>query len=403
MPDTAAQSNLYTRRINPGRVALLAHFYGHAPLIDGRDGVRFHNAADDRWYLNCHCNGGIFNLGHQPEQTRRALLAALDAGLDVGNAWLPSEIKGRLADRLAATTDGRLGGAFFATSGGEAIDVAIKLARRHTRRPNVVSIEGGYHGHTGLATATGTAEFQRPWRYRLPDFVRVRWGDVDALDAAVDDRTSLVLLETIPATLGLPNAPDDWLPTARRLTAERGALLALDEVQTGLGRSGRHWCYQHHDGLDPDLIITGKGLGGGLYPMAATLVRDDLLEVLSENTFAQFASFAGSDLGCAVGLAVLDVLDEPGFLDRVRRSGDTLSAGLVGLPLELRGRGLFRGLATGRENGGIALAQRLFAHGVWVVPAGNDLSVCQLLPPLVIGRDDLAFLVDAIRRSAEEI
>lgn len=390
----------YTRHVNPGRSALLARYYGRAPEIARRDGVRFQD-ADGRWYLNCHCNGGIFNLGHRPRETVRALKDALNT-LDVGNAWLPSEPKGQLGERLAATTDGLLDGVFFATSGGEAIDIAIKVARGSTRRPKVVCVEGGYHGHTGLATATGTDAFQNPWHYRLPDFQRIAWNDLDALEAAVDDTTALVLLETIPATLGMPLPTPGWHAGARALTRDRGALLCLDEVQTGLGRTGRRWGYEH-DAVDPDMIVIGKGLGGGVYPMSATLVRADLLGVLNEHPFAQFASFAGSDLGCTVSLAVLDVLERPGFLEGVQALAARFASGLVGLPIEVRQRGLMIGLATGTQDGGVRLAQALLAHGVWTVPAGNDPSVCQLLPPLVLTDADADEVIVAIAAACADL
>lgn len=391
----------YTRYVNPGRAALLARYYGKAPIIDAREGVRFRNAIDGRWYLNCHCNGGIFNLGHRPAPIRAALVKALET-IDVGNAWLPSPWKGRLGRRLAATTGGALDGVLFATSGGEAVDIAIKIARGATRRPTVVSIAGGYHGHTGLATATGTEAFQAPWHYRLPDFVQVPFNDLQALDRAVDERTAVILIETVPATLGMP-MPAPWmLAAAAELARERGALFALDEVQAGLGRTGRVWGYEH-DGVTPDILVTGKGLGGGLYPMAATLVRGDLLDVLREHPFAQFASFAGSDLGCAVGLAVLDVLERPGFLEHVRAVADQLTIGLRDLPVEVRQRGLLLGLATDRPDGGVLLAQRLLAHGVWTVPAGNDPSVLQLLPPLVIDETDTELLVNAVHNATQEL
>lgn len=390
----------YTRHVNPGRSALLARYYGAAPRIARRDGVRFQD-AEGRWYINCHCNGGIFNLGHRPPATVRALREALDT-LDVGNAWLPSDPKGHLGERLAATTDGLLDGVFYATSGGEAIDIAIKVARGHTRRPKVICVEGGYHGHTGLASATGTDAFQDPWHYRLPDFQRIPWNDLDALEAAVDDTTALVLLETIPATLGMPLPTPGWHAAARALTRDRGALLCLDEVQTGLGRTGRRWAYEH-EAVDPDMLVTGKGLGGGIYPMSATLVHAELLGVLTEHPFAQFASFAGSDLGCTVSLAVIDVLERPGFLEHVQALADRFAEGLACLPIDVRQRGLMLGLATGSAGGGVVLAQRLLAHGVWTVPAGNDPSVCQLLPPLVLEGHDADQVIAAIAAACSDL
>jgi acetylornithine/succinyldiaminopimelate/putrescine aminotransferase len=391
----------YDRHVNPGRAALLSRYYGRAPVLAEREGARFRDAGADRWFLDCHCNGGIYNLGHR----NPALVAALTAGLaevDVGNAWLPSPYKGALGARLAASTGGLLDGVYFSTSGGEAVDIAIKVARGTTRRPVVISATGGYHGHTGLATATGTEDFRRPWHYDLPDFVQVPFDDLDALDRLVDDRTAVVLLETVPATLGMPIPSPGYLAAAGRLAHERGALLALDEVQTGLGRTGTFWSYQQDD-AEPDMVISGKGLGGGLYPFSATLVRAELLDVLREHPFAQFASFAGSDLGCLVALTVLDILESPGFLDRVRHAARVLAGAFQDLPVEVRQRGLLFGLATGAPGGGVRLAQLLVEEGIWTVPAGNDPSVCQLLPPLTVTDAELDGLITAVRTACARL
>lgn len=390
----------FARHVNPGRQSLLEHHLGHNPVLGRRDGPRFHDLGTDRWMWDCHVNGGTYNLGHRHPRAVAALHAATDH-LDVGNMWLVSDHKARLAERLAATTEGACSGVVFAVSGGEATDAAIKLARGHTRRAGVVSIDGGYHGHTGLATATGTARFQAPWHVLLPDFVQVPWNDLDALDGVIGADTACVLLESIPATLGMPLPQSGYLRAVARLCRERGALLVLDEVQTGLGRTGTTWSYLQDD-VVPDMVTTGKGLSAGLYPMAAVLVRDGLLEVFAREPFAHVSTFAGSDLGCAVSLAVLDELTDPRFLPRVRALGERLEAELAGLACEVRRRGLFCGLRWSEPDGGIAAARALIAAGVWCVFAANDPSVTQLLPPLTLTDEDAAELFPLIRTTLED-
>ena len=144
-----------------------------------------------------------------------------------------------------------------------------------TPRHAIVSATGGYHGHTGLALAAGDAQYRAPFGPNLPGFQQVPFGDLQAMESVLDDNTAAVILEPIPATLGMLLPPEDYLPGLARLCRERGVLLIIDEVQTGLGRTGRLWAYEH-EGIDPDMVITGKGLSGGIYPITATLMRAEL-------------------------------------------------------------------------------------------------------------------------------
>lgn len=391
----AATFAAFGAHVSRGKTAMFEQ-YGFDVVMGERDGVTIHDAYDGRRLYNCHCNGGVFNLGHRHPAVIAALRAALDS-LDVGNHHLVSGLRAHLAERLSATTAGRLPGVVFAVAGGEAIDLAIKVARATTRRRGVVSASGGYHGHTGLALAAGDAKYREPFLSSGAEFAQVLFNDVDAMARAIDDTTAAVLLETIPATLGMPMPQPGYLRVVGELCKARGAKLILDEVQTGLGRTGTLWAHQHDD-VTPDAIVTGKGLSGGLYPIAATLLSRELHAVFDEDPFRHISTFGGAELGCATALAALDVIEAPGFLPRVAALGERFARGLAGAPFELRRRGMFMGLKFPVEGAGMMGAKLLIDAGVFAVWANNDSSVVQFLPPLICTDAEADQIVAIVRQ-----
>jgi acetylornithine/succinyldiaminopimelate/putrescine aminotransferase len=387
---------LYGRHVSRAKVELFRSF-GLDLVLGAREGALLSDAFSDRTWFNCHCNGGVFNLGHRHPRVVAALRDALDT-LDIGNHHLVSGYRAALAARLAATAGERLGQVVFGVSGGEAVDLAIKVARGATGRSTIVSAKGGYHGHTGLAMAAGDPQYRDPFGPNLPGFVQVPFDDLSALERALDDRTAALLLEPVPATLGMPIARPGYLAGAQSLCRERGAKLILDEVQTGLGRTGRTWCFQH-DRLEPDAVVCGKGLSGGLYPITATLMTEELHRTLEANPFAHISTFGGAELGCVAALAVLDIIEEPGFLDRVTTVSDRLAGAFSSLPFEVRRRGLMMGFKLSAEGAGVMAAKRLFEAGVFAVWANNDTSAVQFLPPLTLTDGEVGELIDRVRKA----
>lgn len=371
-------------------------------VMGARGGIWFEDAYSGRRFINCHSNGGVFNLGHRNPRVTRAVADALN-DLDIGNHHFPSGHRARLAARLAATTGGALPRVVFGVSGGEAVDVAIKVARGVTGRSRILSAQGAYHGHTGLSMAAGDPSFRDPFGGNLPDFVQVPFNDVAALDRELDDRCAAVILETAPATLGMVIPRDGYLSQVRRLCTERGARLLLDEIQTGLGRTGRWWGYQH-DELVPDGIIAGKGLSGGVYPITATLLSEEMHAVLDnpDNPFVHISTFGGSEIGCVAAEAVLDIVGEPGFLERVVTLSQRLAEGFAGHAVEVRRRGLFMGLAFPSQGEAMGALLRLLQSGVFCFPAGNDRRVIQFLPPLIITDDEVDELLSRVARALGE-
>jgi acetylornithine/succinyldiaminopimelate/putrescine aminotransferase len=271
------------------------------------------------------------------------------------------------------------------------------VVRAVTGRETIISARGGFHGHTGLALACGDPAYRDPFGANPPGYLQVPFNDLPALEASLDDDCAAVLLEGIPATLGMPLPAEGYLAGVERLCRQRGARLILDEVQTGLGRTGSTWFHQQ-EGVRPDVIVTGKGLSGGVYPIAATLMTRELQAFFDEHPFIHISTFGGADLGCAAALAVLDLLEAEGLCQRVTRLSERFGEELAGLPFTLRRRGLMMGLAFPAEQAGMLAAKLLFDAGVFCVWANNDPSVLQFLPPLIISDDEAGELIQRVRR-----
>lgn len=380
-------TDIFARHVSSGKAAFFAQA-GIDFIIGQRDGIYVWD-LDGKRLINCHCNGGVFNLGHRNPRVVAALQRALGE-LDIGNHHLISEARAILAQRLAAISPGDINCVIFGVSGGEAIDMAIKLARGHTRRSKIISAVGGYHGHTGLALAAGEEVYRKPFEPLSPGFIHVPFGDLDALEATMDGDTAAVIFETVPATLGIVLAPENFFSGVRELCDRYGAVMIVDEVQTGLGRCGQVWGIDTY-GVIPDIIVTGKGLSGGIYPITATMYREHLNPFMHDNPFIHVSTSGGAEIGCHVALEVLDILEEPGFLEHVRSLAFQFKEGFARLQdnhpvimVEPRQRGLMMGLKLANADYGPIMTQLGFHAGLLTIFANHDPSVIQILPPLII-------------------
>ncbi|MGZ4187373.1 MAG: aspartate aminotransferase family protein [Solirubrobacteraceae bacterium] len=363
-------------------------------LVQGRrEGVRVWD-LDGRDYINLRSSGGVFNFGHHPRFAVDALTSAL-AEHDMGDWLLPSARRARGAQALAHLLPEPLRYSFFTASGAEAIEVACKLARSVTGRPGFVSAEHGYHGHVGFSLAMDDPALSERYQPLTPGITRIPFGDLEAADRAIDDRTAAVIMETIPATGGYLLPPDGWFVELRRLCDEREALLILDEVQTGLGRTGTLWAFERFD-VVPDILVVGKGTSAGVYPIAAACFGPRVEEHFATDPFFHPSSYAGSELGARVIEAVVERYEDGELVKHVEAMGARLADGLdeivTGHAEQLAGRhglGLMQALETGSDRLGFELTKSCFGHGLLAIFAFNHQSTLQIMPPLIISPEEI--------------
>jgi acetylornithine/succinyldiaminopimelate/putrescine aminotransferase len=360
------------------------------PLVIGkREGYRIWD-IDGAELQDLHLNGGTYNLGHRNPVLLDAMREALEA-LDVGNHHFPSEARGVLAEKLARLTPGDLHYSVFTPSGSEANDVAIKTARHATGRRKVVAFEMGFHGASGLSGAVGEDSNARFFNSAFPDdFIKIPFNDLQALESVLRGRDiAAFLAEPLPATFGFPVPDSDYFPTARRLCDDAGTLLIADEVQTGLGRSGSMWAMEAL-GTQPDMLVTGKGLAGGLYPIGCLVMTKRVGEWLTENGWGYVSTFGGAEIGCHVASRVLDLTIAEETTSAVSKNAAYVRRGLDSLQdrypflTDIRQLGVIFGLGFDDPVGGMKMARALYKTGLWAMFAGFDRSYLQFKLGLLV-------------------
>jgi acetylornithine/N-succinyldiaminopimelate aminotransferase len=347
------------------------------------EGVRVWD-ADGREYLDFGSGIAVVGLGHR----HPGPLAAAHEQLD--RLWHASNLyRTEPAEQLAAKLSERFGGAqaFFCTSGAEAVEAALKYARKATGKPGVVALEGSFHGRTlGALSATGQPAKREPFAPLLPGVRHIAPNDVDALRAAVTAGVGLVLLEPILGEGGVVPLEPSFVEAA----SELDALLCLDEVQVGVGRTGSFFAFEQL-GVEPDLVTLAKGLGNGL-PVGALLVADGAPPGLEPGDHG--STFGGNPVTCAAACAVVDAIDDE-LLANVRDRGRELADGMRELPgvLEVRGRGLLLGAVLERSAAAVVDACR--EQGLLVLAAGD--RVLRVAPPLIVDSADVESALRTIR------
>ncbi|TWP32692.1 aspartate aminotransferase family protein [Leekyejoonella antrihumi] len=359
-------------------------------VIDKREGY-FLWDMDGRRLVDLHLNGGTYNLGHRNPEVVAAVTAAMEQ-FDIGNHHFPSVARTALAERLIQTGPVGLTRVAYASGGGEAIDIALKSARHATQRRKIVSIVKAYHGHTGLAVSAGDDRFSKMFLSDRPDeFIQVPFNDLGAMERALIGRdVAAVIMETIPATYGFPLPEPGYLEGVKALAGRAGTLYIADEVQTGLMRTGELWGITKH-GINPDVLVTGKGISGGVYPIACVLLSDRAGKWLTEDGFAHMSTFGGAELGCIAALKTLEITTRPEVRSMVHYIADLFGAGLA----EIRGRypdwftgirqnGVIFGLEFNHPEGAKFVMRQLYEHGVWAIFSTLDPRVLQFKPGILM-------------------
>ena len=363
-------------------------------VIDRREGYYLYDMSGRR-LIDVHLNGGTYNLGHRNPEVVAALKAGMEL-FDVGNHHFPAVTRAALAERLIETAPASLSRVAYASGGGEAIDIALKSARHATKKRKIVSIVKAYHGHTGLAVGTGDDRFSKLFLSDAPeDFPHVPFNDLDAMQRALSGRdVAAVIMETIPATYGFPLPEPGYLEAVKQLCDQYGALYIADEVQTGLMRTGELWGITKH-GIEPDILVTGKGLSGGMYPIAATLLSDRAGRWLTEDGFGHISTFGGAELGCVAALKVLEISTRPAVRSMVHYIGDYIYTRLRRVQQQypdwftgIRANGVVFGLEFNNHPEGAKFVMReLYELGVWAIFSTLDPRVLQFKPGILMSAD----------------
>ena len=357
------------------------------PLVRG-EGAKVWD-ADGKQYVDFVGGIAVNALGHAHPAIVEAVSRQIGSLGHISNFFM-SEPTVTLAERLLQLF-GRDGRVFFCNSGAEANEAAFKIGRL-TGRTHVVATEGAFHGRTmGALAMTGQQGKREPFLPLPGDVTHVPFGDAQALAAAVTEETALVILEPIQGEIGVVVPPAGYLKAARAITAATGALLVLDEVQTGIGRTGHWFEYQAHEGVLPDVVTLAKGLGGGL-PLGATVAFGRAAELLQPGHHG--TTFGGNPVACAAGLAVLDTIANEGLLENVKQQSEKLRDGIesLGHPLiaHVRGAGLLLGIVLTEP---LAPQARQAAQEAGFLVNAPAPDVVRLMPPLTLGDDEVdAFL-----------
>ena len=395
----------YSEHINP-YLAKLMNFAGFGVEVRA-EGCRMYDEEGNA-YLDFLGGYGVFSLGHRHPKVVEAVKAQLDVMPLSGKTFF-SQNQANLAEKLTGLASEGIEFAFFSNSGAEAVEAALKFARCVTGRQEVVATFGGYHGKTaGAVAVTGRDKYRLPFGEMVPGAVFVDYGDAGAMRAVVSEKTAAVIVEALQGEGGIHVPPAGYLAEIRAICDLVGAKLIVDEVQTGLGRTGTMLGCEH-DGVSPDIITLAKALGGGVMPIGATLFTQEIVEaVFSRNPLAHTSTFGGNPVACAAGLAALEVIESEGLCEASRVKGERLMAGLrkvqegSELLAEVRGKGLMVGVEFAMDEvGELAIAQ-VVKRGLVAAYTLNNPRVIRFEPPLVIPEADIDEAVRIFGEAVEE-
>jgi acetylornithine/succinyldiaminopimelate/putrescine aminotransferase len=359
-------------------------------VIDRREGYFIYDVSGKR-LIDVHLNGGTYNLGHRNPEVIRAVTAAMER-FDIGNHHFPSLARTALAEALIRSGPANLSKVIYGSGGGEAIDIAIKTARHATQRRKIVSVIKAYHGHTGLAVATGDDRFSALFLSDQPEeFPHVPFNDLETMERVLRaGDVAAVIMETIPATYGFPLPEPGYLEGVKALCERHGALYIADEVQTGLMRTGELWGITKH-GILPDLLVTGKGISGGIYPISAVLVSDAAAGWLREDGFGHISTFGGAELGCIAALKTLEITCRPETRSMVHYISAAIGRGLAEIQatypdwfIGIRQAGVVMGLEFAHPQGAKYVMRHLYDNGVWAIFSTLDPRVLQYKPGILM-------------------
>ncbi len=348
--------------------------------------------ADGRVLLDFLGSFGALNHGHLHPKVVKAVKDRLGS-MGLSSKVLLNADQARLAKKLADLTPGDLCYSFFSNSGTEAVEAAIKFAKARTGRQGIVHTRGSYHGKSlGSLSAAGRESFRKPFEPLLPSFSSIEFDDVDALKKAMDSKPAAFIVEPVQGEAGVRVPKKGYMSSVREITENAGVLLIADEVQTGVGRTGKLFACEHDD-IQPDILCLAKSLGGGIMPIGATVATKDVWELFEGNPLLHSSTFGGNHLACSAAIAALDSAVEEDFSGNAERMGKRVIDGLKNidspLMLDIRGQGLLIGVQFKNSDITSIIMSALANDGIMVAYTLNNPEVIRLEPPLVITQDQV--------------
>ena len=358
---------------------------------------------DGKEYIDCMGGYGVALVGHQNQRVNNAIKKQLDKIITVHSS-LYNKTREEFLKMLIGLAPKGLTQVHLNNSGAEAIEAAIKFARKFTGKKGMVAMKGSYHGKSfGALSLTFGPKYRKPFEPLVEKVSFASFGDIESLRSVIDDETAFVILEPIQGESGIIVAPEGFLQQVRSLCDEKGILLIFDEIQAGLGRTGRLWACDHWN-TAPDILCLAKGIAGGV-PMGATLVRPDILASMNKGEHS--STFGGNPISCAAGIAALKALTEDGLIENSEKMGKIFREGLEKLKekhtmiREIRGKGLMIGIEMKFEIKDILMG--LIKEGILMLYSGRN--ILRILPPLVISEEDITkvlHVLDSILTEEEQ-
>jgi Ornithine/acetylornithine aminotransferase len=405
----------FTAHVNPGFLEYRKSVSTDYTSVEWSDQGSTFTDVYGKEYIDCLGGYGIYNVGHRHPKVLQAVYNQLDRQA-LHSQELLDPLRGFLAKLLAEITPGDLKYAFFVNSGTESVEGGLKFARMSTGRKSYIATTRAFHGKSlGSLSATAKGVFRAPFLPLVPGFHHVPYGSAEAIEmmlescAFVGEDVAAVLIEPIQGEGGVIIPPDDYLPRVREMCDRYGALLILDEVQTGMGRTGKMFCCEHSN-VVPDILCLAKAFGGGVMPIGAVVAREKIWEKLVENPFLHTTTFGGNPVCCAAAIANINVLLEEKLPQRSAESGAymlgklrALAEKYPGVIQEVRGKGLMIGIEFHNNELGYDVATGLFGAGVLVAGTLINAKSIRIEPPLTITREQQDAVISRLDKVLEKV
>ncbi len=396
----------YVDFVNPGLARLLKIARADTVEVSASGSIITDDSGKE--YIDCAGGYGVFSLGHRHPEVVSAVKDQLDR-MPLASKLFLNKPMADLSALLAKITPGSLQYSFFVNSGAEAVENAIKLARLTTGKTQVISTLGAFHGKTfGALSASGRDVFRQPFKPLVPSFDHVPFGDLDALSEAITDDTACIIIEPIQAEGGVILPPKGYLAGTRRLCDENNILLIADEIQTGLGRTGKLFAVEHEE-VVPDIMTLAKALGGGVMPIGAVVGQARTWEKWKRDPLLITSTFGGNPLACAAAIAAVTVLTRDELWKRAHKLGEAtkvklkkIAARFPRIIKDVRGLGLLIGVELENEGLGGVIIPEMVRHGVAAGYTLNMPRVIRIEPPLIIDEELLNQAMGVFEKAVEE-